>query len=293
MTLKIEDLYVDPELELLLPAASEDEMNRLAVDVGENGFRDAVAYWCNPEDGEPCVVDGHRRYRLWEASDRTDKPPTKAMRFPDRDAVKKWMLTHQLARRNATPDGRDKMVVALVELEKSRRKIAANTEENSAEPISANVALIAGKASEQVAKQTGIPARTIERAIASEKASTAIRSADPRFAEQLDAGDQKLSKTDRATLGRMKSEDMRAAIKQIRLGEPWKPKAKPRSQAAAAKKSATPATRTQQFKPLISAIGKAGRELTDLQKVVKDEFPAIEKRLDEAMNLAVKQRDKK
>ena len=118
------------------------------------------------------------------------------MRFADRDAVKIWMLVNQLQRRNLTGQGRGKILAMLHKIEKSKSPTTGpqpvNTEKNRGAIERQCVAQLPGKASERVAEQTGVSARTVERVVVNERVSAAIRAADPRLADQLESGDVKV-----------------------------------------------------------------------------------------------------
>lgn len=229
--LPIEELHVDAEFEALLPA-SADEMARLKEEVmNGDGFRDPILYWANPDDGKPCIVDGHRRYRLWKDDpDIGDiAPSTKAMRFKDRDAVKEWMFRNQLCRRNLGKRDRDKALANLLELEKRKTP--------SAEARSQNGYVPQGRAVDRVAKATGVPAKTVQnsakrhndRELAVRTARVKVAKADPHTDEEI--GDGKWSPTDDEllALGHMGHGEIREAMKRRRIGEAWMPAVKAKS----------------------------------------------------------------
>ena len=233
MTVHVSQLYVFEDFERLLPPADESEVIELERSVKTDGFNgDQIRYWANPPDGKPTILDGHRRFRLWEKlSHLKNEPTTLPMMFASQEEAEDWIVRNQAARRNWTPAARDKWLAMLLKREQEKSRPAGRPSENTGKTSSENERQIdahysEGKAAERVAAQTGHSTSTVERAGAKEKASAAIRDADPKLAEQIESGEVKLSKADLAILGRMKSDEIRAAGKQIRLKQPWKPEKK-------------------------------------------------------------------
>lgn len=217
--LKVEDLYVFDELEQLLDTASPDEVKRLKEDVAENGIEDPIIYWANPPDNKPCIVDGHRRYRLYMDGVTTEEPPTKPMRFRDLEHVKRWMIDRQLSRRNLSQAGRDSALARLLEIEKAKTPSA--DQRNQSDYVAQ------GRAVDRVAEQTGVPSPTVQRASKRDaerrQARVKIAKADPRFDEQLADGEFELSDADIRLLGSFKPSEIKEKIVKIRLGQNWKP----------------------------------------------------------------------
>ena len=100
--ISIRDITIDAEFEGLIPALSDDERLRLMTAIGRDGFRDPLVVWLN----HGILLDGHNRYRIWEASfqdDENREPAIVEMKFDDRDSAIEWIIKNQLARRNLVP----------------------------------------------------------------------------------------------------------------------------------------------------------------------------------------------
>jgi len=94
-----ENLKIDDEFESLLPPMSDEEKLELGKSIARDGFLDPWVSW------NGILVEGHNRYRLWKQFHEldTDRRPTIVEKeFKDRDAVKEWIVRHQLGRRNLT-----------------------------------------------------------------------------------------------------------------------------------------------------------------------------------------------
>lgn len=94
----MESLPIHPLLQDYLHPLTSDEIAGLTEKILHEGFRDPIIIW--QEEG--CIIDGHHRYAICQA--HAIPFTTHALSFPDLDAVKLWMITQQLSRRNVTPE---------------------------------------------------------------------------------------------------------------------------------------------------------------------------------------------
>lgn len=134
MAVSVSELHIDPELDALLRHHSEQEEQEFRKDVERDGkFIDPILYWF---DGtKPTIIDGHRRYKLWSRigkSSAVQPPTTQEISLPDRDAVKRWMIRHQLGRRNLTRMEFDLLLGRLYQQEKTGNKGDGNVSERLA-----------------------------------------------------------------------------------------------------------------------------------------------------------------
>ena len=80
------------ELEALIPPLTSEEFKQLERNILEEGIRDPLVTW------NGILVDGHNRYRI--ATEYDIDYVTVEKEFSDMNAVKIWMATNQLGRRN-------------------------------------------------------------------------------------------------------------------------------------------------------------------------------------------------
>jgi N6-adenosine-specific RNA methylase IME4 len=80
------------ELEVLIPPLTSEEFKQLERNILEEGIRDPLVTW------NGILVDGHNRYRIAQEYDIDFVTIEKE--FTDMNAVKEWMVTNQLGRRN-------------------------------------------------------------------------------------------------------------------------------------------------------------------------------------------------
>lgn len=92
-------LHVDPEIANILGPIDQDERNQLRANLESDGLRDPIIIWANHND---TIVDGHHRYELCQ--ELGIKIIVKAMSFPDRAAVLRWIVDNQAGRRNLSKE---------------------------------------------------------------------------------------------------------------------------------------------------------------------------------------------
>lgn len=106
-------LRVDREFRFLLPPLDSSEYATLEATCLRDGILDPIFTW------KGIIVDGHNRYEIAKKHRLLFK--TRELDLPDRDAVKRWILEFQLARRSISTF--DKIALAL-RLEESYREKA-------------------------------------------------------------------------------------------------------------------------------------------------------------------------
>lgn len=106
-------LKIDEEFQALLPPLDASEFTTLEATCLRDGILDPIFVW------KDTVVDGHNRYEIAKKHGLPYK--TRELDLPDREAVKRWILEFQLARRSISTF--DKIALAL-RLEESYREKA-------------------------------------------------------------------------------------------------------------------------------------------------------------------------
>src|SRR5690606_14320223 len=96
----VQKLTVLPELRDLIPPLTDSERAELESALRSEGCRDPLTA-CQL-DGSLVLLDGHNRYEICTAHDIPYQ--VLLVNAPDLAAAKAWMLKHQIARRNLTPD---------------------------------------------------------------------------------------------------------------------------------------------------------------------------------------------
>jgi hypothetical protein len=139
------DLTIDPELEALCPALSEDERTRLEKIIAADGCRDSIVLWAGHSK---TVIDGHNRYRICEKLKKDFK--TVALPFKTKDEVKAWMLRNQMGRRNLSESQRGMLAAQLATLGHGQKKADAQS--------------CASATQNEAADEAGVSRRTVQSA---------------------------------------------------------------------------------------------------------------------------------
>ncbi|WP_075601565.1 ParB N-terminal domain-containing protein [Saccharicrinis aurantiacus] len=114
-----QSITINEELNSHITPLQTEEYNALKLDIKENGVREPILLWQNPESEELLyiIVDGHHRYKaICELSDEMgDATPQFILNFPfDKDQIKHiksinelkiYMSRRQLSRRNLSKQG--------------------------------------------------------------------------------------------------------------------------------------------------------------------------------------------
>jgi hypothetical protein len=99
--MKAPEFKIDPEFRDMIPPLDRQERDILEQQIADNGNTVAITVW---KDGkELTVVDGHNRIEICKKLGKPLKTPFEEKSFPDRVAAKRWILKHQLGRRNMSP----------------------------------------------------------------------------------------------------------------------------------------------------------------------------------------------
>lgn len=142
----LDTLTVDPEFAGLIPDPPANSYELLEQRLIKEGYNPAekLEVW----DGHDVVVDGHTRLGICKKHGiPVPREAVARLAFPDREAVKEYMLEKQLARRNLNPIQYKVLLAQLYKMERGRPGVAAG-----------------GPADEKVAKKAGVSARTVRRA---------------------------------------------------------------------------------------------------------------------------------
>ncbi|MGD2184342.1 hypothetical protein [Lusitaniella coriacea] len=91
------ELRLDPELAAFIPPLDPSDRAGLEASLLAEGCRDPLVVWAETD----LLIDGYNRYEIC----RVHRIPFRAIElsFADREAVKRWMIANQLARRNLSP----------------------------------------------------------------------------------------------------------------------------------------------------------------------------------------------
>lgn len=107
-------ITTDSEIETLLPRESAKERRLLEQDLLAHGCVSPLVVW---QDGpRQVLLDGHIRHAICQAHHIPFEK--KILEFPDRASAIRWVLMHQLGRRNLTPEAQAYLRGRIYNLEK-------------------------------------------------------------------------------------------------------------------------------------------------------------------------------
>lgn len=115
-------MIIDSEFKDLIPPLSSEEYKQLEENILKDGIRDSLVIWDNGTDW--ILIDGHNRF---EIAQKHNLPYNqRRMEFPNRDAVKEWIIRNQLGRRNIPAYVRAELALRLKPIiaEKAKEKQA-------------------------------------------------------------------------------------------------------------------------------------------------------------------------
>jgi len=142
------NLEVREGFENLIPKLSEDEYKSLEDSLIEEGIRDPICVWGD------IIVDGHNRYNLAKKYELDFT--TKQMTFDDENAVKVWILTNQLSRRNVTPFVRAELEMELETLHRLRLRALKEVSMQSIPGVETELPKLSKDTREEIAKAAGV-----------------------------------------------------------------------------------------------------------------------------------------
>ena len=206
-------ILIDPEFRALIPPLSADERMQLKENLREHGLLDGLSLW-HRLDGTNVLIDGHHRYDIIKElaeSENTEERAQWSSRLEyfdyfcrvrleeassDREAVKLWILEHQVGRRNLTKQKRIEMVarIVLMRQEQTAKIQRANLKQSDkSSPASATTlpntldapkvpegtkkapsAKLNGKTVPAAAKEFGVPRKALQEGVNKLKGKPAV-----------------------------------------------------------------------------------------------------------------------
>lgn len=152
------DFKIDKEFRDLIPPLSDEEFSQLEASILAEGVRDPLVVWAN-NGNVPTLVEGHHRWQVIRKHGITDYRTIKR-RFPDRDAVRCWIIDNQCGRRNLPRY--TKTMLQILKLEYSLR-LKAKENQGRRSDLFPNSGTSSVVVDEELAKAAGVSTNTVER----------------------------------------------------------------------------------------------------------------------------------
>ena len=254
-TLKIKDIVLIPEFQKLL-VMEEDVLEKMKQSMKEEGFKSGHEIHIWKRGKEYILIDGHTRKCAWESLGNKTIPCI-IHNFADIEEAKTFAIKEQINRRNLT--GQALLdAVANFNFEKGKGNVVGEK----------------GKASEIIAKQIGVSAKTVE------KTRVVLKEATPEQLEAIKKDELSMNQVFNQIREKRKEEnsekesevsastetETKAEAKTDAKSE--KPKAKPKSEKQSAKTASKLKTDEAFAKGVRYAISeiRKGISLEDLEK---------------------------
>lgn len=214
-------LKIDPEFRDKIPALTEAEFEQLRENILADGeVYEPIVTW------NDTIIDGHHRWRVicenWEKL--KDKFRTKPMDFADKWEAFEWMYKKQLGRRNLTDEQK---TVLIGQAAIARMKGVSRNEKGRFSPCGQNGATGKERTRDIIAKELGVGARTVDRAVQFAKGIDTLRQTNAEAAEAVLKGNSGVTKAEISELPSKTATEIQKIAQDIITGEVKKQKAKP------------------------------------------------------------------
>lgn len=186
---------IDDEIRSLMRSMTEDEDRRLEIAIKTDGCRDKVTVGLYPGITVPVLIDGHNRVRICRKF-RLPYATGKTLKFESRAALKQWVVSNQLARRNLTEEQIAYYLGLKYLIEKESHGDAERLENKGSAPSGQNVHLGTQKTAERIAEESGVDEKTVRRAAEFAAAVDAIGEKKPELKQEILAGTADMSRSE-------------------------------------------------------------------------------------------------
>lgn len=207
-------LKIDPEFRDKIPALTEAEFEQLKENILSDGeVYEPIVTW------NDTIVDGHNRWRIicenWELL--KDKFRTKPMDFADKWEAFEWMYKKQLGRRNLTEEQR---TVLIGQMALARMK-SHGGDRKSKDFSSGQIGTLKKqeRTRDVIAKELGVGARTVDRAVQFAKGVDALRESNPEAADAVLKGNSGATKAEISELPSKTAGEIKKVAEDILSGK--------------------------------------------------------------------------
>jgi hypothetical protein len=149
---------IHPELQALIPRLTEEEARRLRLSIETDRIDEPLVYW-SQSGAIAYLLDGHNRLPIFR--ELRIQPTIVYVNLPNLEAVKEWVISRQLARRNLTNERRRYYIGKMYQGAVQQKRTAALSE--TVIVTDSKTAEVANTSAD-VAREVGVSPRTVERA---------------------------------------------------------------------------------------------------------------------------------
>lgn len=195
-------LTIDTEFKSIMPPLTNEERTLLSLNLQREGCLSPIVVW--EQDDQLTIVDGYNRFELCEQYGLPHR--LAKMTFEDRDAAIRWILSHQLGRRNLPPAVRKTLIGRLYTASQPKR---GRPTTESADGT---------KTAAEIAKEHNVSEATVHRAAKRVKAAKTVEKASPELANAILSGEASATDEQLAELSEAPQEVVEAAAKKVKAG---------------------------------------------------------------------------
>lgn len=141
---------IDNDFKNLIPPLSNEEFKQLEENILRDGIQDPLKVW------NGTLIDGHNRYTI--AQKHGLHFEVTEMDFPDKDAVKQWIVFNQFGRRNISTYNKVCLALKLKPIFSADSQKRMLKGKSDPKPI-----LAQGTTNEQIAKLAGVGKETVRK----------------------------------------------------------------------------------------------------------------------------------
>ena len=208
------ELKIEREFQEKIPPLTEAEFEQLRENILNDGeVYEPIAVW------NGIIVDGHNRWKI--ITEHPEIPyRIKEMPFADKWEAFEWMYKKQLGRRNLTEEQKTALVgkMALARMQRhggDRKSESFSSGQNGALKNK-------DRTRDIIAKELGIGARSVDRAVQFAKGVDALRAVSPEAADKVLGGKTDLSKQDVSAIAKMPAQEVKEVAQEINGDKPMK-----------------------------------------------------------------------
>lgn len=210
----LENIKINPEFELLIPALIDDEFELLEKNIVLEGeIYTPIFVW------NGYIVDGHHRYRIL-LKHKNIKFKIVEKEFENKYEAMSWMCNNQLGRRNLTPENRKYLIGKKYAAEKNAHGSQSRFNTKKEELPSGYFSHLeerSGKTRKRVAKETGTTEAYVRFADEFAKGVDAAEEAIPGIKKEILSGKIRKPAKEIAEIAKAPEEERKTLTENLRL----------------------------------------------------------------------------
>lgn len=204
------DIKIDPEIRKWIDPLTSDERSQLEANILAEGCRDPLVLWGD------VLLDGHNRYDIC-TENGLEFFSVQVSGVESREDAERWVIKNQLGRRNLSPAAQSDLRGRLYLSRKKARPGGDGSNQHSEQWGQTDS--IAKRTRDEVAAETGVSPKTVQRDAKFSEALDVLEKHDPDIRQKVKSKSIPLGKGDVVDLAKRPSAMRRRAIDRLNSGE--------------------------------------------------------------------------